>query len=54
MVLKDMNRLVEKLDYYLGSLSNWNEAMVYSYEMGQNFTTRRLVDKWKEVIDFVR
>ena len=54
MVLKDMHRLVDALDYYLGSLSNWNEAMVYSYEMGQNFTTKRLVEKWKEVIDFVR
>ncbi len=54
MVLKDMSRLVETLDFYLGSLSNWNEAMVYSYELGQKFTTRMLVEKWKEVIDFVR
>ena len=54
MILKDMGRLVETLDFYLSSLSNWNEAMVYSYELGQKFTTKMLVEKWKEVIDFVK
>ncbi len=54
IVLQDMSHLVETLDFYLGSLKNWNEAMVYSYELGQKYTTRMLIEKWKEVIERVR
>lgn len=53
-VLQDMNRLPETIDYYLGSLKNWNEAMVYSYELGKNYTTKELIKKWREVIGSVR
>ena len=52
-VMKDMARLSEALNYYLGSLANWNEAMVHSYELGKKYTTEVLLDEWKEVIDFV-
>ena len=54
IVLKDMSKLVETLDFYLGTLKNWNEAMVYSYELGQKYSTRMLIEKWKEVIERVR
>ena len=54
LVLQDMGQLIEALDYYLGSLNNWNEAMVYSYDLGQKFTTKVLIEKWKEVIERVR
>ena len=54
MVLQDMSKLVETLDYYLGTLKNWNEAMVYSYELGQKYSTQMLIEKWKEVIERVR
>lgn len=52
-VVKDMKKLPEILDFYLDGLANWNEAMVYSYELGKKYTTAVLVDEWKEVIDFV-
>ena len=52
-VLKDMSQLSEAMSYYLDSLKNWNEAMVYSSELGKKYTTRVLIDEWKEVIDFV-
>ena len=29
------------------SLKNWNEAMVYSYELGKGYTTRVLFEEWK-------
>ena len=38
------------LDFYLGSLANWNQAVVASYELGQKFSTNVLIEKWKEVI----
>jgi accessory secretory protein Asp1 len=48
--IKNLSELEESLRYYLDGMSNWNEAMVYSYEMGKNFTTARLIEDWKGVI----
>ncbi len=53
LVLKDVNLIAEALIFYLDSMTNWNEAMVCSYEIGKKYTTRVLIEKWKEVIDFV-
>lgn len=53
-VLQDMDRLAETMDFYLSSLTNWNEAMVYSYELSKKYTTNVLLEKWKEVIESVR
>lgn len=52
-VLKDAKKLPKVLHHYLDNLTNWNEAMVYSYEVGKQYTTGVLIEKWKEVIDFV-
>ena len=52
-VIKDMNQLSDAIHYYLDGLKNWNEALIYSVELGKNYTTKVLIDEWKEVIDFV-
>ncbi len=52
-VIKEMQKIPKAIEHYLGSLANWNEAMVYSYELGKNYTTGVLVEEWKEVIGFV-
>lgn len=52
-VLQDIRQLPQVLEYYLGSLTNWNEAAVCAYEIGKKYTTDVLLDEWKEVIDFV-
>ena len=51
MVLQDMGGLKEMLDYYLDGLSNWNDAMIASYEIGKRYTAQVLIERWKEVID---
>ncbi len=53
MIIKDFDRLSEAISFYLEGQNNWNEAMVYSYELGKKYTTAVLVEKWKEVISFV-
>ena len=53
MVLKDMSGISEALDYYLLNLTNWNKAMVYSYELGKKYTTSVLIRKWIEVFEIV-
>ena len=46
----DLSQLGEDLDYYLSSLSNWNQAAVQSFELGKTHTTQYLIDLWKKVI----
>jgi accessory secretory protein Asp1 len=53
MILKEISKLPEAIDYYLNNLTNWNEAMVHSYELGKEYTAKVLITKWKEVIGFV-
>ena len=49
-VLTELDRIPFALDYFLGSLFNWNQAKVYSYDIGQKFTTKHLLERWKNVI----
>ena len=48
-VVKEFERIPVALDYFLGSLANWNQAKVHSYDLSQNFTTKRLLEKWEMV-----
>lgn len=53
LIVKKMKDIPDALSFYLESLNNWNEAMVYSYEVGKKYTTGVLVDKWREVIESI-
>lgn len=53
-VISNVSRIPELLEFYLENLTNWNQAMVYSYEVGKKYTTGVLLDEWKEVIEVVR
>lgn len=53
IVLKDIKKLSEAMDYYLDGFKHWNEAMVCSYELSKEYTTDRLLEEWKEVITSV-
>ncbi len=46
----DLSELGDDIGYYLESLSNWNEAMIRSYELGKTHTAQYLIERWKEVI----
>jgi len=52
-IVKRFEDLPKVLTYYLSSLNNWNNAMIQAYEIGENYTTRRLVEKWKEVLESI-
>ena len=53
LILQDIRQLSDALKYYLDGLSNWNDAMVHAYEIGKRYATGGLINKWKEVLDFV-
>lgn len=53
LMVKNTSMLAGAIAYYLDDLKNWNEAMVYAYELSKKYTTSVLLDKWKEVIEFV-
>ncbi|SDB19071.1 accessory secretory protein Asp1 [Pseudobutyrivibrio sp. YE44] len=48
-VVKEFDQIPAALEYFLDSLANWNQAKVYSYDIAQKFTTRKLLEKWKDV-----
>jgi accessory secretory protein Asp1 len=49
-VVSDVSELLDSLDYYLKNITNWNQAQIASYDIGSRFSTRKLVDAWREVI----
>lgn len=49
----DPSSLGEDLRFYLESLSNWNDAMIQSFELGRTHTSQYLIEQWKEVIDSI-
>lgn len=53
LMVKNTMMLSGAIAYYLENLTNWNEAMVYAYELSKKYTTGVLIEKWKEVINFV-
>ena len=53
-VINDITKVNDAISFYLDGLSNWNEAMICSYEIGKKYTTSVLIEKWKEVIEIVR
>lgn len=53
LVLKKVSKLSVALNYYLNGLNNWNKAMVFSYEMGKQYTTEKLMEIWRGVIDSI-
>ncbi len=50
LIVKEIGMLEPALEYYLNGRSNWNDAMVRSYELGRKYTSSVLMEKWKEVI----
>ena len=53
IVLKKIGKLPVALNYYLDGLKNWNKAMVCAYEMSKEYTTEKLIEIWREVIDSI-
>ena len=53
ILLKDIKKLPGALHYYLDGLRNWNRAMVCSYELVKEYTTVKLLEKWREVMESV-
>lgn len=50
LLINSTAKLPAALDFYLNGLENWNAARVAAYEVGKQFSTEVLLDKWKEVL----
>jgi accessory secretory protein Asp1 len=42
--------LQESIRYYLEYLEHWNDSLVYSYSLMQEYTGEKILKKWKEMI----
>ncbi len=49
IILAKVEDIHQSLKFYLDTLHNWNDASVASFELGKGYTTRVLLNKWKEV-----
>lgn len=53
IILKNIEKLPSAINYYLDGLRNWNRAVVCSYELVKEYTTEKLLEKWREVMSAV-
>ena len=49
-LIQDVSEITDAMDFYLSDLKNWNYARMESYKIGQQYSTKVLVTKWKEVL----
>lgn len=47
----EITELENDVRFYLESLANWNQALIYAYELGKKYTSKYLIKQWKEVIE---
>jgi hypothetical protein len=52
-VLSQMEDLRESLPYYLESRKHWNEAMIWAYDIGRNFSMENLLEQWRGVVESI-
>lgn len=52
-IVKDPKVAASWLPFYLENISNWNDAMIASYDLGSHYTADRLAEQWKKIIDDV-
>ena len=50
-LLQNLAELPRCLEYYLDGMKHWNEAHIYSRELGEQNSTSVLIEEWKEVIE---
>lgn len=50
-IIQNINYITGALEYYLDSLSGWNEALVYCVQEVSQYTGGTLVKRWKEMLD---
>ena len=50
-IIQNINYIAGALEYYLDSLSGWNEALVYCVQEVSQYTGGTLVKRWKEMLD---
>ncbi len=49
-IIQNINYITGALEYYLDSLSGWNEALVYCVQEVSQYTGGTLVKRWKEML----
>lgn len=49
-IIENIYHLNEALEYYLSTLANWNEALIYCIGLGREYSGERIVERWKELV----
>ncbi|MGT2911804.1 accessory Sec system protein Asp1 [Streptococcus cameli] len=49
-ILQDDSELNQALHYYFDGLANWNRSIVYAVQKMADYTSGRILDKWKSLL----
>lgn len=49
-IIQNIDHVTEALEYYLSTLSNWNEALVYCVQTASQYAGGALVEKWRTLL----
>ena len=49
--IEDSYSVNDGLQFYLEDLDHWNDSLVYSYHLMQDYSGKKILKKWREIID---
>lgn len=47
LIIPDINNIGDGLDYYLGSLKNWNQSLTYNVQVLNAHSSEHMLEKWQ-------
>ncbi len=50
-LISDSCEIRNALHFYLDEMEHWNQALISNYEISKKFTTKVLIDSWREVLE---
>ncbi|WP_269088173.1 accessory Sec system glycosyltransferase Asp1 [Streptococcus suis] len=49
--MRNMEELSTAVGYYFDGLSNWNRSLVYTVQKMGDYTSGKIIAKWKELLE---
>ena len=51
LVISEISDLSAAIDFYFDGLSNWNEALIYTVQKMSNYTSVKILEQWKQMLE---
>ena len=50
-VISEISDLSAAIEFYFDGLSNWNEALIYAVQKMSDYTSGKIIDQWKQMLE---